>query len=208
MLGLSDKDYRTLRALNTPQKIQDFLDTLPINHEKQGETCLSPRSVLSEKKAHCLEGALLAAVALWIHGEKPLVMNFKTTPNDEDHAVTLFRRNGLWGALSKTNHAMLRYRDPAYRSIRELAMSYFHEYYMLEDGKKTLRAYSTPVNVKRFGTAWITAEENIWTVADALADAPHTPLLTPTALRALRPATRFERTAFRAVEWPKSDRRT
>ncbi len=208
MLGLSDKEYRTLRALNTPQKIQDFLDTLPINHEKQGETCLSPRRVLRERKAHCLEGALLAAVALWIHGEKPLVMNFKTTKDDEDHAVTLFRRNGLWGALSKTNHAMLRYRDPAYRTVRELAMSYFHEYYMLEDGKKTLRAYSAPVNVKRFGTAWITAEDNVWTVADALADAPHTPLLTPAALRTLRPATRFERTAFKATEWPKSDPRT
>ena len=208
MLGLTDAEYRTLASLSTPGKIQDYLDALPINHEKKEETCISPRMVLRQKKAHCLEGALLAAVALWIAGEKPLIMNLRTTDDDQDHAVVLFRRDGFWGALSKTNHAVLRYRDPVYRSPREIALSYFHEYFMYEGGKKTLRAYSKPVNVKRFGTAWITSEESVWKVAEALADAPHTTIVTKDQIRHLRPATRFERDMLEKAEWKRSDPRT
>lgn len=208
MLGLSSAEEAALRKLSTPGKIQDYLDALPINHEKQGETCLSPRRVLREKKAHCLEAALVGAVAFWLSGEKPLLMNLRTARGDQDHAVVLFRRDGLWGALSKTNHAVLRYRDAVYRSPRELALSYFHEYFLYEDGKKTLRAYSKPVNLKRFGTRWITSEESVWKVADALADAPHLPIAPADALKRLRPASSFERDALERAEWPKSDPRT
>lgn len=208
MLGLTAAEEALLRKLSTPQKAQDFLDALPINHEKRGETCLSPRCVLREMKAHCLEAALVGGVALWLAGEKPLLMSLRTSPGDQDHAVVLFRADGLWGALSKTNHAVLRYRDPIYRSPRELALSYFHEYFLYEGGRKTLRAYSKPVNLKRFGTRWVTSEENVWNVADALADAPHLPIAPPEALRRLRPASRFERDVFERSEWEESNPRT
>jgi len=190
-----------LYALATPQKIQDFLDALPINHEKNGETCFSPRLVLRHKKAHCLEGALLAAAALKLHGQTPLIINFKTLEGDEDHAVTLFKQDGLWGALSKTNHAVLRYRDPLYKTVRELALSYFHEYFLTTTGKKTMCAYSKPMNMNRFGTAWIATEEELWPIAYALADMPHIPIASKKALAKARPATPFERTAYDRTEW-------
>jgi hypothetical protein len=208
MLGLSPKEARLLQKLTTPQLIQEFLDALPINHEKNGETCYSPRMVLRERKAHCLEGAFLAATALMVQGMPPLIMNFRTLDKDEDHAVALFKQNGYWGALSKTNHPILRYRDPVYRTVRELAMSYFHEYFMFENGEKTLRAYSRPVNLRRFGTKWITSEKDLWDMAYALADAPHLPMVPKKNLKALRPAPAFERTAVAAVEWKKRDPRT
>src|SRR3989344_7323650 len=126
MFGLSPRELRILQKLTTPAKIQDFLDSLPMNHEKKGETHMSPRRVLCEKKAHCIEGALLAAVALWLHGEPPIIMNLSSRlgKGDVDHVVALYKRNGYWGAISKTNHSVLRFRDPIYRTPRELALSY------------------------------------------------------------------------------------
>jgi hypothetical protein len=124
--GLSASHYLQLKKLNSPQKIQDYLDTLPINFEEDGETYMSVSRSLRAKKVHCLEAALLAACTLWIQGAKPLLMDFKTD-NDEDHVVAIFKVRNHWGAISKTNHAVLRYRDPIYRTLRELALSYFHE---------------------------------------------------------------------------------
>ena len=205
---LSQEELAILRRLNTPQKIQDFLDTLPINFEKGGDTCLSPRRVLREKKAHCIEGAFLAATALWIAGERPLLLDFKTVPEDEDHVVALYKKNGYWGALSKTNHAVLRFRDPIYRTVRELALSYFHEYFMLETGKKTLKSYSRPFSLARFGTKWITSEKNLWYIAGALDRSPHSPAV-PKGNRAhIRPISHIERKAFRMTEWTKKNPRT
>lgn len=208
MLGLAPEELRILHGLATPQKVQDFLDALPINHEKSGETCFSPRRVLAERKAHCLEGAMLAAVALWLKGHPPLLVNFRTAGDDDDHAVALFKVNGHFGALSKTNHPVLRYRDPVYRTVRELALSYFHEYFMFGTGVKTLRAYSRPVNLRRFGTRWVTSGEDLWHMAHALADAPHFKLVPRANLRHLRDAVPFERTAMDRVEWDAADPRT
>ncbi|MBI5077959.1 MAG: hypothetical protein HZB11_01145 [Candidatus Yonathbacteria bacterium] len=143
MPPLTEADKKILSRLNTPQKIQDFLDSLPQNHEKNGETCMSPSRVLKEKKAHCIEGAMLAATALWLSGEKPLIMSFKVSRGDEDHIVALYKKNGYWGAISKTNHAVLRFRDPIYRTTRELALSYFHEYF-LGNGKKNNEGLYSP----------------------------------------------------------------
>ncbi|MEN9338259.1 MAG: hypothetical protein RIQ41_573, partial [Candidatus Parcubacteria bacterium] len=141
--GLTDKEKNFLKSLSTPAKIQDYLDTLQFNHEEGGETCMSPRHVLRTKQAHCIEGAMLAAVALMFQGRPPLLLNLKVnTSKDDDHIVVLFEENGYWGALSKTNHAVLRFRDPVYKSVRELAMSYFHEYFLVKDGTKTMRGYS------------------------------------------------------------------
>ncbi|MEJ0049261.1 MAG: hypothetical protein WDN04_26485 [Rhodospirillales bacterium] len=140
-LGLTRGEYATLRRLNTPQKIQSYLNAVPVNHEPDGETVLSVREVLRLNRAHCIEGAFAAACALWINGEPPLVMHLDCDLSDTPHVITLFRRNGYWGAISKTNGLPLRYRDPVYRSLREVALSYFHEYFN-KRGKKTLRSYT------------------------------------------------------------------
>ncbi len=208
MFALTARERLVFQKLSTPEKIQDFLDTLPINHEKRGDTCFGPRLVLKHRKAHCFEGALLGAALLYYHGEKPLLMNLRTIPSDDDHAVVLFRRNGLWGALSKTNHAVLRFRDPIYKTPRELAVSYFHEYFTNDTGLKTLRAYSRPFDLSRFGKAWATSEEPAWHLAETLRDSPHVKLFPDKSKKHIRHATPFERKAGRLVEWPLGNKRT
>src|SRR5689334_15347185 len=127
-LGLTPREHATLRKLDTPQKIQAFLNDIPCNHEIGGETVLSVREVLRQRRAHCIEGAMVACAALWVNGHPPLVMHLDCDLSDYPHVIALFRRGGAWGAISKTNGTPLRYRDPIYRSLRELALSYFHEY--------------------------------------------------------------------------------
>ncbi|MDB5194897.1 MAG: hypothetical protein JWO84_81 [Parcubacteria group bacterium] len=208
MFDLTPKELATLQGLSTPARIQDFLDTIPMNHEKRGETCLSPRQVLAQHKAHCLEGALLAATALWVAGERPLLIELKAHARDQDHALALYRRNGYWGAISKTNHATVRFRDPVYRTIHELALSYFHEYFLNTTGQKTLLSYTRPFSLRKFGSAWITSKKDLWNIAYALHDALHFPLVPEENKRYLRPADRMERKAGKIIEWPKSDSRT
>jgi hypothetical protein len=210
ILSLSPQELRVLKPLNTPQKIQSFLDTLAINYEKQGETCMSPRRVLRTHRAHCLEGAMLAGLALWIHGEKPLLLNLQVLKGhgDDDHAVILFKQNGRWGAISKTNHPVLRYRDPIYHSPRELAFSYYHEYFLSKNGKKTLRGYSKPINLKRFGTKWVTDEKDLWDIAESIYDMPHTSFVPKGSERLIRLAHPLERKASNIVEWSRKSKRT
>lgn len=208
MDGLTSDELAVLRSLSSPQRVQDFLDTLAINHEKREETCMSPRRVLETRKAHCLEGALLAAVAFKLQGERPLLMELKATNEDQDHAVALYRVNGHWGAVSKTNHTSLRFRDPVYRTIRELALSYFHEYFVNATGKKTLRGFTQPFSLGRFGTKWITSDQDLWHIAYALQDAPETPIIPSGNHRHVRAADRMERRAGRLIEWRKADPRT
>lgn len=208
MFGLSAQELAVLKKLSTPIKIQNFLDTLPINYEKHGETHLSPRRVLREKKAHCIEGALLAAMALWIHGEEPLLMDLTAGAEDDDHVVALYKKNGYWGAISKTNHAVLRFRDPIYKTLRELALSYFHEWFLDENGKKMLRSYSKPLNLKRLGTGWITAEDDLWDIDPLLDALPHFALVPKENATYLRPADTMERKAGSIREWSKGDPRT
>ena len=119
MFGLNEKEMKILKKLNTPKKIQDFLDKIPINFEEDGkDTCMSPRVVLRKGKAHCIEGAIFAALCLKLNGEKPLLVDLTATPKDFDDVICVFQRNGFWGSISKTNHAVLRYREPIYKSIR------------------------------------------------------------------------------------------
>lgn len=207
-LGLHPDELSVLRPLTTPSKIQDFLDTLAINHEKNGETCYSPRRVLLEQKAHCLEGALLAATALWLHGERPLLLELRVARGDQDHAVALYKRNGHWGAISKTNHTSLRFRDPVYRTIRELVLSYFHEYFINENGTKTLRGYTRPFSMKQFGAGWITSETDLWNIAYRLHDAPHLDIIPPGNEGHIRQADSMERRAGELIEWGTRDPRT
>ncbi len=173
MFGLNEKEIKIFKKLDTPAKIQDFINTLRPNFERKGETCSSPRVTLRRGTAHCLEGAYLAAAILWFHGYEPLLLDLKSSKNDFDHVVVLFKKGVLWGAISKTNHAVLRYREPVYKNVRELAMSYFHEYFTNHDGKKTLQSFSKPFNLKKFGKSWITEEDDLWEIGASLDDSPH-----------------------------------
>jgi len=201
MFNLNKEELALLKPLNTPRKIQAFLDTLKINFEKGGETCMSPRRVLKTGRAHCLEGAMLAAAALRLNGQPPLVLDLTASDADDDHVVALFRQHGHWGALSKTNHAVLRYREPVYKTIRELALSYFHEYFT-HDGKKTLRSFSPPVNLSRFDRLnWMTTDQDLWKIAEYLCEVRHSAILTRHQLATLRKADPLEIRAGRLVEW-------
>ena len=206
--GLLPDEFAALRALTTPIKIQNFLDGLAINHEKENETCYSPRSVLREQKAHCIEGALLAATVLWLHGERPLLLELAVARGDQDHAVALYKRNGYWGAISKTNHTSLRFRDPIYRNVRELVLSYFHEYFIQSSGTKSLRAYTRPFSLKRFGKGWITSETDLWHIAYALHDAPHFSVIPKGSEPYIRSADTMERKGGALIEWKATHPRT
>jgi hypothetical protein len=206
---LTDRERRQFARLNTPQKIQDFLDRLPANFELDGDTHMSPRRVLRTRLAHCTEGALLAAACLAFHGRDTQLMDLRALPSDDDHVVTLFRERGLWGAISKTNHAVLRWRDPIYRTPRELAMSYAHEYF-LKDGRKSLIAYSRPFRVTRYAPPrWVTSEDNLDWLILALDDSPHIALAPAASLNRRRRACEFERRVTDQPEWldPRKRRR-
>lgn len=190
----------TLKRFDTPQKIQSFLNRLPFNFEKHGQTHRSVAEALKRKKAHCFEGALIAAAALQLQGRPPLLLDLKTVRPDFDHVVALFKEGKYWGAISKTNHNVLRYRDPIYRDVRELAMSYFNEYF-LADGTKTLRKYSKPFDLSKYGTVWIDSKENLVWLAHKLDKSPHANILTPKQVRNLRPADRIEVNASGLTEW-------
>ena len=199
----SEKEFRILKKLDTPVKIQNFLDKMKINFEEKGDTSFSPLAVLKKKMCHCTEGAVLAALALRIHGHPPLVLDFTANRYDFDHVVALFQKNGKWGAISKTNHAALRYREPIYSSIRELAMSYFHEY-IDDQGRKNLRSYSPPVNLKRFDKFdWMTTREEINYIPEYLAEVRHFPILNRKQIKNLRKADKIEIQAGKLVEWKK-----
>lgn len=198
---LTPAEYAYFKQHNTPWKIQDTLDIIPINFEHDRDTHLSPRMVISENRAHCIEGAALAAALLWFHGHRPLLLDFTTKEKDEDHVVALYKYKGHWGALSKTNHPILRYRDPIYRSVRELAMSYVHEYFMFENGEKTLVSYSRPLSLAQYGASWVTAQEDLWWLDEKLDALPHYPVIPKGAARILRPATSYEIKALSTREW-------
>jgi hypothetical protein len=189
--GLSARDLRTLRGLKTPARIQKFIDGLTYQY---ANTAWSPRRVLRERKGHCLEGALLAAAALRVQGHLPLLMDLEGV-RDDDHVVALYRERGLWGGIAKSNFAGLRFRAPVYRTLRELALSYFEHYYNLR-GERTLRAWSRAVNLSRLDKqGWMTSEENVWCVPEMLIAARHYPLFPH---RVARDLPRLDRRSFEA----------
>ncbi len=186
--GYSKEEIKLFKKLNSPKKIQDFLGTLRINFEEGEETLMSPRRVLLAGQAHCIEGAMLAAAILEFHGHKPLLMDLRVTKGDHDHVVAVFKQFGCWGAISKTNHGVLRYREPVYKTIRELAISYFHEYFT-HSGRKIMREYSLPVNLKRFDSLqWRTTDEDLWDIGAAVDDSRHFWMLGAKQIRNLRKA--------------------
>jgi hypothetical protein len=189
--ALSARNLRTLRALKTPARIQAFLDALEYQY---ADTAWSPQRTLRERKGHCLEGALVATAALRVNGHPPLLMDLEAV-RDDDHVVALYRERGLWGGIAKSNFAGLRFRSPVYRTLRELALSYFEHYYNLR-GERTLRSYSVPVNLERLDEKhWMTAEDDVWCVPELLIAARHYPLFPDKVARALP---RLDRRSFQA----------
>jgi hypothetical protein len=199
---LMPAERQMFARLDTPQKIQAFIEKLPPNFELNGETYMSPRRALKARTVHCAEGAVLAAAILAYHGQPAWLMDIRALPSDQDHIVTLFKQRGLWGAISKTNHAVLRWRDPIYRSPRELAMSYAHEY-NLDFGKKSMLAYSKPFSLTRYAPKrWVIAEDDLDWLMDALDQSPHEPVAPAHALTRRRRSTRVELKSQDITEHP------
>jgi hypothetical protein len=170
------EERKVFARLTDPARIQCFLDDLAYNLEPGGDTCYSPRTALEKGVAHCMEGALLAAVALRMLGYPPLILDLEAV-RDSDHVLAIYRVRGLWGAVAKSDYSGLRSREPVYRTLRELVMSYFEHYYN-ETGEKTLRAYSRPVNLSRFDSMdWMTADRDVWEIPNHLCEISHTRVL-------------------------------
>jgi hypothetical protein len=192
--GLTRAETGILRRLSTPEKVQRYLDGLVYNVERGGDTVRSPRRVMRDRTAHCAEGAFLAAAAFRVNGRPPLLVDLESE-NDDDHVLAVYRDRGLWGSVATSKFSGLRFRAPVYRTVRELVMSYFEDYFNW-DGDRTLRAYSRPLSLARFDrTGWMTAEEDLWPVIDWLTVAHHTPLVGRTVAKRLP---RVDRRSFQA----------
>jgi hypothetical protein len=205
MLEFTKGEGKLLNSLKTPARVQDYINSIPFNFEKDGIDVLkSPIRVLRENNAHCIEGAILAAYILSLHGYDPLLLHLEAKKNgkvkDYDHVVAPFCVEGLWGAISKTNHAVLRYREPVYRDIRELAMSYFHEYFT-DDGKKTLRKYSATLNLNEFENTWPCEEGDLWGIDEELDKIEHFEIVSKSLIKKLRIADSIEREAGKITEY-------
>lgn len=197
---LTKDELALFKKLKNPIDIQDYLDTVPFNFQKKIETYYSPREVIKNNTAHCLEGALLAALALWLNGEPPLILDLKA-PKEVDHVVAIYKRNGYFGAISKTNHACLRFRDPAYKTIRELVMSYYHEYFDNKTGEKLLMSYSNPIDLSKYKTSWTVSDEKLDWIVDIIESRKHFQTISLKNKKYIRKADKVERKAGEVVEW-------
>jgi hypothetical protein len=189
--GFTPKELRKLRSLKDAYGIQRMLDDTPYH---LADTAWSPRRVLREQTSHCLEGAFFAAAALRVNGYPPLVLDLEAE-GDTDHVIAIYKIDGHWGAIAKSNYTGCRYREPVYRSLRELAMSYFEVYFNLRR-ERSLRTFSNPVNLARFDSmAWMTTDKPLWCIAEYLFTIPHFRLLRPGMEKRLH---RLDERSFRA----------
>lgn len=203
MEAFTHREKKLFQKLSTPQKVQDFLNTIAPNKERDGkDTIKSPLRVLREKNAHCIEGAIFAAYVLSLHGYKPFLVHMKATRADLDHVIFIFKEKSGWGAISKTNHAVLRFREPIYKNLRELVMSYFHEY-TTDDGKKTLRSYSVPLDLSIFEKGWETEMEDLWGIDEELDAITHIPIGPSEFFKKMRLSDEIEREVGKMLEWKK-----
>jgi hypothetical protein len=184
-------ELRKLRRLKDPYGIQRFLDSQPYHLQ---DTAWSPRRVLRENTSHCYEGALFGAAALRANGYPPLIIDLEAE-HDTDHVIAVFKQHGHWGAIGKSNYTGCRYREPVYRTLRELALSYFEGYFNLRR-ERSLRTFSNPVNLARFDDReWMITEKPVWFIAEYLFTIRHTPLLSSTLIKHLH---RVDGRTFRA----------
>ncbi len=193
--NFSESEILFLNSLKTPQKIQDYINSMPMRNDEHEPVVRSPRNAISKNEISCIEGSLLACVILAYNGYETYLLDLKVDEKnniDCDHVVALFKKDNHYGAISKTTHAVLRYREPIYKSVRELAMSYFHEYF-LDDGKKTLRSFSEEFPIfKKFGFDWIISQNDVYEIACTLDDFKHQKILTPKMQKNLRKAEKIE----------------
>ena len=189
--GFTPAELRKLRSLKDPHGIQRFLDDQPYH---LADTAWSPRRVLRENTSHCFEGATFAAAALRVNGFPPLVIDLEAE-HDTDHVIAVYKQQGNWGAVAKSNYTGCRYREPVYRTLRELAMSYF-ELYFNQRRERTLRTFSNPVNLARFDYLdWMTTDQQLWFIAEYLFTIRHFRLLRPKMANSLH---RLDDRSFRA----------
>jgi hypothetical protein len=201
-IGLTAQEIALFRRLKSPQIIQDFVSSMPVNFEPGGDTCHSVRTALSRNECHCIEGAFIAACALMLHGEPALLLDFQAE-SDDDHVLALFKRGTCWGAISKSNSIWLRWRDPVYRSVRELAMSYFHEY-IRHDDKSLRRISSRPFDIGAYRPEdWITKPDDCWDIAAELDGAPHRAIVAPAQIRHLKKRDALELEAAKLKQFAK-----
>lgn len=197
--GFTPDELRKLRRLRDPHGIQQLLYDQPYH---VADTAWSPRRVLRENTSHCFEGAIFAAAALRVNGYPPLVFDLEAE-HDTDHVIAVYKVDGHWGAVSKSNYSGLGFREPVFRSLRELAMSYFHAYFNLRR-EHTLRTFSKPVNLSHFDRrSWMTTDEPIWFIGEYLFTVRHFPLLKPRMIRQLH---RVDNRSFRAGCWGKAEK--
>ncbi len=204
LLSFPEREQKFFLQLTTPAKVQDYLNTIPQNFEYKGETCHSPLSVVKYKTAHCMEGALLSTYILALHGIDSKLVHLQATRPDDDHVITIFKQGKYLGALSKTNHGVLRYREPIYRSLRELIMSYFHEYF-LPNGQKTLYAYSVGMSPFIKGYSWITSINDLWVLDHALDTVRHINVINKNELKQCRKADTLEIQMGTLTQWKKKN---
>ncbi|MBM3420090.1 MAG: hypothetical protein FJY11_03035 [Bacteroidetes bacterium] len=177
-------EEKALGKMNDPWLVQEFLDSIDYNPSYE---CRSPRHVLRKRSAHCFEGALFAAAALQFHGHKPLLVDMRAW-NDDDHVIAVFRSGRFWGAVAKSNFTTLRYREPVYRSVRELVMTYFDFYFNL-NGDKSLREFSVPLNLEAYDHRnWQTTDEDLEYIGDKLNTIRHYRVAPPSSVAALKRA--------------------
>jgi len=173
---LKGSERQFLETLSTPIKIQAFLDELPYSTE---HIYRCPLRVLRDRVAHCFDGALFAAAALRRLGYPPLILEMVPNDRDDDHLLAIYRMDEYWGAVAKSNFVGLRFREPIYRNLRELVLSYFEQYYNVER-EKTLRSYTSPLNLKAFDKFnWMTCDESLGRIAKRLDKIRRVPILTP-----------------------------
>jgi len=183
-MNWNNVEIKLLKKLNNPDKIQGFLDSLDYN---PNYACRSPRWVMRKRSAHCFEGALFAAAALQYIGYKPLIVDMKAV-EDDDHVIAVFKVDDHWGAVAKSNFTSLRFREPVYRSLRELMMSYFDFFFNIY-GYKSLRSYSLPFDLTRFDhLRWQTTDEDLEYIGDKIESLHHFPLATKKMIRNLSTA--------------------
>ncbi|MGD0037848.1 MAG: hypothetical protein ABSC53_11225 [Bacteroidota bacterium] len=181
-MNLTKKELQIFAKLKVPFKIQEFLDSIPYSDE---ERYRCPRSVLLDRKAHCYDGAVFAAAALRMIGYPPLLVDMLPNGRDDDHVLAVFRQNNRWGAVAKSNFSGLRFREPVYRGLHELIMSYFESYYNIA-GEKTLVGYTAPINLSRFDKLdWLVNDKAMDAIAKGMDDNRKYKVLTPAIARQL-----------------------
>jgi len=190
--SLTPAELKLLGTLTTPFKIQTFLDSVPYSGEDRYR---APLTFLRDRKGHCFDGAMFGAAMLQRLGYQPLLVDLLPNERDDDHMMAPFKQGGYWGAVAKSNFSGLRFREPIYSNLRELVMSYFEDYFN-NKGEKTLRGYTTPLNLDTFiQDKWLTDDAAMDKIAERLDEIKHFDVLTPTMIKNLSPVDKRSRQA-------------